>query len=429
MLIREAKLSGRDEQFAKIDEAIRTAQCVRNRCLRHWMEGKGVGKYSLQKLCASLSKDPDQPWMGLLNSQARQASAERAWQSISTFYRRCKEGAKRKGYPKFKKHSRSVEYKTSGWKLSGDGMAITFMDGFKAGCFGLWMDGEARSLVLASKVNRVRVVRRADGYYAQFALDRERVENGQYTGSVVGIDLGLKYFLKGSDGLEVECPKFLRKGEKKLKRAQRRLSKRFQKGAKRQGKNYHKQRQKVGKVHLKAQRQRKDWAIQQARCVVKSNDLVAYEDLRVRNLVRNHHLAKSISDAGWSQFTRWLDYYGKLWGKVVVAVNPAFTSQDCSGCGHRSPKSLSTRTHDCPRCGLVMCRDENAALNILKRGLAMVGSEWNRTVGHTETGLEIAATSGDTNTAGLVGQPIDLSVVDEPERTDRVDPRSCEAAV
>ena len=298
-------------------------------------------------------------------------------------------------------------------------MIITFTDGFKAGSFGLWMNGEARSLVLNSKINRVRVIRRVDGYYAQFVLEVERREEGEYTGSVVGLDLGLKYFIKGSDGQEVECPKFLRKGEKRLKQAQRRLSKRFKKGVKQQSKNYHKQRQKLGKVHLKIQRQRKDWAIKQARCVVKSHDLVAYEDLQVRNLVKNHHLAKSISDAGWSQFTNWLDYYGKIWGKVVVAVEPRFTSQDCSGCGHRSPKSLSTRTHDCPRCGLKMCRDENAALNILKRGLEMVGADWNRTLGHRGTELAIAETSGDMNTSGLMGQPVDLSVVDEPERTDR----------
>lgn len=419
MLIREAKLSGTIEQFAKLDQAIRTAQCVRNRCLRHWMDHRGVGKNDLQKLCALLAKDPEQPWIGLLNSQARQAAAERAWQSINTFYRRCRQGAKKKGYPKFKKHSRSVEYKTTGWNLSQDGMILTFTDGFKAGSFGLWMNGEARWLVIHSKINRVRVVRRADGYYAQFALEVERQEEGDYTGSVVGIDLGLKYFIKGSNGQEVECPKFLRKGEKRLKRVQRRLSKRFKKGVKRQSKNYHKQRQKLGKVHLKTQRQRKDWAIQQARCVVKSHDLVAYEDLQVSNMVRHHHLAQSISDAGWSQFTDWLDYYGKIWGKVVVAVDPRFTSQECSDCGHRSPKALSTRTHSCPECGLEMCRDENAALNILKRGLKRVGPEWNRTVGHTGTGLEITETSGDINTSGLIEQSVSLSVVDEPEKAGR----------
>ncbi len=419
MLIREAKLVGTPEQFAQIDAAIRTAQCVRNRCLRHWRDNSGISKNDLQKFCAVLAKDPEQPWMGLLNSQARQAAAERTWQAIQSFYRRCKEGAKRKGYPQFKKHSRSVEYKTSGWKLSDDGMLLTFTDGFKAGQFELWIDTPARQLICTSKINRVRVVRRADGYYAQFCLDVERQESGVYSGSVVGLDLGLKYFTKDSNGVEVECPQFLRKGEKRLKRAQRRLSKRFKKGAKPQSKNYHKQRQRLGKLHLKIQRQRKDWAMKQARCVVMSNDIVVYEDLRVANLVRNRQLAKSIHDAGWTQFTQWLDYYGKLWSKVVVAVNPAYTSQDCSGCGHRVQKSLSTRTHDCPRCGLVICRDQNAALNILKRGLEVVGAEWNNsTEGHSETG-EQSRTTGEMSTAAGVGQPASVSAVAEPVRTSR----------
>jgi putative transposase len=108
-----------------------------------------------------------------------------------------------------------------------------------------------------------------------------------------------------------------------------------------------------------------------------SSDIVAYEDLPVRNLVWNHHLAKSIHDAGWSLFTGWLDYYGKVFGKVVVAVPPQYTSQDCSQCSHRVKKTLSTRTHRCPRCGVVIDRDENAAINILRKGLELLGEEWN----------------------------------------------------
>ncbi len=124
------------------------------------------------------------------------------------------------------------------------------------------------------------MVRRADGYYAQFCLDVERKEQGQYTGNVIGIDLGLKAFYTDQNGHTVECPKYLRKAEKRLKRHQKRLSRKFRKGAKPQSKNYHKQRKRLGKAHLQVQRQRKDWAIKQARCVVMSNDIVAYEDLK-----------------------------------------------------------------------------------------------------------------------------------------------------
>ncbi len=110
-------------------------------------------------------------------------------------------------------------------------------------------------------------------------------------------------------------------------------------------------------------------------------------------MVKNHHLAKSISDASWYQFTQWLEYYGKIWDKAVVAVNPKYTSQDCSNCGHRVKKTLSTRTHVCPSCHVEICRDtfmsalsRNAARNILNRGLEIIGIEWNQgTVGHTGT--------------------------------------------
>jgi putative transposase len=346
----EAKLlNGTAEQYQALDEAIRTAQFVRNKCVRYWMDNRGAGRNQLYAHCKDLAKEF--AFAKKLNSSARQASAERAWASISRFYTNCKNKAVKKGYPKFKKHCRSVEYKVSGWKLSGDGMSITFTDGFNAGAFALYCNGEARRLILESKINRVRVIRRADGYYAQFCLDVERKEQGAYTGNVIGIDLGLKAFYTDQNGNPVEYPKFLRRSERRLKQHQRRLSRKFKKRAKSQSKNYHKQRKRLGKVHLKVQRQRKDWAIKQARCVVASHDVVAYEDLQVKNLVKNHHLAKSIHDAGWSQFTHWLDYYGKVWDKAVVSVPPQYTTQDCSNCGHRVVKTLSTRTHSCPKCG------------------------------------------------------------------------------
>jgi len=114
---------------------------------------------------------------------------------------------------------------------------------------------------------------------------------------------------------------------------------------------------------------------------VKSNDFVAYEDLQVRNMVKNHKLAKSISDAAWSQFAQWLQYLGRVYGKTVVAVAPQYTSQNCSNCGNTVKKSLSVRTHVCG-CGTMLDHDHNAALNILAKALRQVGIEIN-TVGHT----------------------------------------------
>jgi putative transposase len=120
-------------------------------------------------------------------------------------------------------------------------------------------------------------------------------------------------------------------------------------------------------------RQRKEYCIRLAYSAIQSNDLVAYEDLNVKELVRNRHLAKSISDAGWYTFRSWLEYFGHKYGKVTVAVPPHNTSQNCSNCSEKVKKSLSTRTHVCPHCGYVEDRDINAAINILKLGLTTVG--------------------------------------------------------
>ncbi len=372
MLVFEAKLEGAKEQYERLDEAIRTARFVRNSCLKYWMENKGVGKYELSAYCAVLASEF--PWASSLNSMARQASAERTWSAIARFYDNCKKNKPgKKGFPKFKKHQThgSVEYKTSGWKLSEDRRYITFTDGFKAGTFKLWGTRDLHFYQL-NQIKRVRVVRRADGYYAQFCLDVERVEKRELTGKTVGLDVGLNHFYTDSNGETIENPRYLRKSEKALKRLSRRLS-RTEKGSKNRGKA----RKKLGCKHLKVSRQRKDFAVKLARCVIQSSDLVAYEDLKARNLVKNKKLSKSISDAAWSMFRDWLEYFGKVFGVATVAVPPHYTSQNCSRCGSVVKKSLSTRTHRCGKCLLVLDRDWNAAINILELAL--------RTVGHTGT--------------------------------------------
>ncbi len=374
MLVFEAKLEGTKEQYQSLDQAIRTARFVRNACLRYWMDNKGIGRYDLSKFCAVLAANTEFPWVAKLNSMARQASAERAWSAIARFFENCKKSKPgKKGYPRFRKEQTngSVEYKTSGWRLSEDRRYITFSDGFQAGTFKLWGTRDLHFYQL-KQFKRIRVVRRADGYYCQFCIDQDRIEKRQPTNKTVGLDVGLNYFLTDSDGNQVENPRHLRKSEKSLKRLQRRFSK-----TKKGSQNRTKFRNKLARKHLKVSRQRKDFAVKTARCVVMSNDIVAYEDLKVRNMVRNHHLAKSINDAAWTQFRQWVEYFGKVFGVATVAVPPHNTSQNCSNCGEIVKKSLSTRTHSCPHCRHTQDRDWNAARNILEIGL--------RTVGHTGT--------------------------------------------
>jgi putative transposase len=376
MIVLEYKLKGKQYQYQAIDDAIRTAQFVRNKALRLWMDGEKVNKYDLNKYCAVLAKE--YPFASQLNSTARQASAERAWSAISRFFDNCRKNVKgQKGYPKFQKNSRSVEYKTSGWKLdSTTKKHITFTD--KKGIGRLKLLG-SRDIYFynANEIKRVRLVKRADGYYCQFSIKVNVQIETNLTNKMVGLDVGLKEFLTDSEGNRVENPRFFRKAEKALNRANRKKSQKFVKGKKPQSKNYHKARVRYARKHLKVSRQRQEFAKRVAYCVIQSNDLVAYEDLNVSGMVRNRKLAKSISDAGWNIFRQWLEYFGDKYGKITVAVPPHNTSQDCSNCGQKVQKSLSTRTHICPHCGQIQDRDFNAARNILIKAL--------RTVGHTGT--------------------------------------------
>jgi putative transposase len=380
MIVLEFKAQGKTTQYTAIDEAIRTAQFVRNKSIRFWMDNRGVGQKELYRLSKSLRSEF--PFVKTLNSSACQASIERAYSSIARFYDNCKKSIPgKKRYPKFKKNCRSVEYKTSGWKLSETRKQITFTD--KKGIGKLKLKGTwDLNFYPLEQIKRVRLVRRADGYYVQFLVSVDTKVDTQPTGKTVGLDVGLKEFYTDSDGHSETNPRFYRTGEKRLKFRQRRVS-RKKKGSS----NRKKAINKLGRVHLKISRQREEHAKRLARCVIQSHDLVAYEDLRIKNLVKNHCLAKSINDAGWYQFRKWLEYFGLKFGRITVAVNPAYTSQECSNCGAIVKKSLSTRTHVC-ECGFELDRDWNAAINILNLSLS--------TVGHTGTWILDPNASGDS---------------------------------
>ena len=371
--------------------------------MRYWLDNKGVNKYDLNKYCRVIAKEYS--FASELNSTARQSSAERAWSAIARFFDNCKKrrdpqlpkeakslrdaGATRrspkgarerstrqqipgkKGFPKFKKHSRSVEYKQSGWKLDKTTLKhITFTD--KKGIGRVKLVGSRDIYFYQPKlIKRVRLIRRADGYYCQFCISIEVKENVEPTGKAIGLDVGLKYFYADSTGHTEANPRFYRQGEKRLNKLNRRKSKKFKKG-KPQSRNYHKARNRYARLHLRISRQREEHAKRLARTVCTSNDCIVYEDLQVKNLVRNSKLSKSISDAGWTQFRRWIEYFGWKMDKITIAVAPQYTSTDCPSCGKRVKKSLSTRTHVC-ECGYSEDRDIAASIKILKKGLCTAG--------------------------------------------------------
>ncbi len=192
MLVFEFKSYGKQNQHKAVDEAIRTAHFIRNSCLRYWMDNKKVSRHDLNKYCAVLAATF--PFASELNSMARQSSAERAWSAISRFYDNCqKKIPGKKGYPQFQKDCRSVEYKTSGWKLADDRKSITFTD--KKGIGRLKLKG-TRDLHFyqINQIKRVRLVKRASGVYVQFCVDINRKENIEPNGTTIGLDVGLKEY-------------------------------------------------------------------------------------------------------------------------------------------------------------------------------------------------------------------------------------------
>jgi putative transposase len=215
----------------------------------------------------------------------------------------------------------------------------------------------------------IHLVLRADGHwYALIVCETE--PRTDHLESVcehpdIGIDVGLKSFLTDSEGHTVENPRFYRSSQKTLRRKQRQLCRR-QKGSHRR----RKAARNTAKAHLKIARQRRDFHFKVAKPYAESHHHIAVEDLGICNMVKNHHLAKSIMDASWGAFLTILEEKAARAGHQVIRVNPRFTSQQCHQCGEIVQKSLSVRTHICPFCGYVADRDVNAAKNILVKARA-----------------------------------------------------------
>ncbi|MBE9212369.1 transposase [Plectonema cf. radiosum LEGE 06105] len=362
MLVLEYKIVAKKKQHQAIEEAIRTTQFIRNKCIRYWMDSKKedkVNRFALNKYSTVLRNEFK--FVKNLNSMAVQSGAERAWSAIARFFDNCKsQKAGKKGFPRFQKDNRSVEYKTSGWALHKTKRRITITDKNGIGELKLLGTWNIHAYPVKS-IKRVRLVRRANGYYCQFAVDVDASKQLEPTGNQVGLDVGLEYFYSDSNGNHVENPKFLRKAEIAIKRSQRRIYK-HKKGSNKR----HKARKIYGRKQLKVSRQRTEFAKRIALTLVSSNDVIAYEDLIVANMVKNHCLAKSINDVAWRLFRRWLEYFSQKYGRLAIAVKPHYTSQICSNCGAKAKKTLSQRTHIC-KCGCTLQRDVNAAINILAR--------------------------------------------------------------
>ena len=203
----------------------------------------------------------------------------------------------------------------------------------------------------------------------------------QKTGKAVGMDLNLTNFLTDSDGTVVDTPKYLRKSERKLKKAQRKLSRMYECAKKdnrklRESKNYQKQRQKLAEIHKHVANQRLDFIRRIADMEVKNHDYLFAEDLKVKNLLKNHKLAKAISDSGWRMFLTQLEWCASKNGRICILVNPKNTTQTCSSCGYvckgKDHIELGVEEWTCPKCGKHHIRDLNASINIKNAGLLLL---------------------------------------------------------
>src|SRR5215469_4648889 len=238
MLTLDYKLDGTTTHYAAIDEGIRVVQFIRKKCLRAWMDHLPAGKNfeAMSGYTAVLASEF--AFAGRLGSQARQASAGRAWTAVSRFYDNCKKHIPgKKGYPKFQHDCRSIEYKeTAGWRLAPDGKHITFSDGVGIGTVRLIgtrvKPGDQRenqplrspAAYALSTIKRVRIVRRADGYFCQFCIAVCRLKAHEDTGVQRGIDVGLNAYSTDSEGQKVENPRFFRRAERQVARMQRQVS-------------------------------------------------------------------------------------------------------------------------------------------------------------------------------------------------------------
>ncbi|WP_018703509.1 RNA-guided endonuclease InsQ/TnpB family protein [Anaeromusa acidaminophila] len=342
------------EQAQIIDQTIETCRRLYN----YWLEDR---IYTYQEIKSSPTKFDQtsqlpklklsNPYLSLVHSQVLQDVAARLDKAYKNFFRRVKQGTEKPGFPKFKgrQHYDSFCYPQSGFNLGESHLQLS-----KIGTIKIKLHRP-----ICGTIKTCLIVCKNGKYYACFSCEIE-MQTMLSTGDSVGIDVGVADFVITSDGQFFPKLDKYRQAEKRLKYLQRQVSRR-KKGSKRRRKAV----ALLAKQHEKVANQRRDIAHKVSRELVNNNDLIAHEDLQVKNMVKNHNLAKSITDAAWFMLFNFLAYKASDAGRQVVAVPPAYTSQICSGCGKLVPKKLSERWHNCPHCGLSIQRDVNAAINIL----------------------------------------------------------------
>jgi putative transposase len=353
-ITREAKLYPNKQQEEKLLSLFENCRKFYNIVLETKIKTyeeskKTLHRFELHKMFKDYESD--------IPASLKQSVASRVNNAYDRFFRKLGK------YPRFKSRNRfrSIDLRQYGidYRVKGNYLSI-------------WRQiGHIRMMGLQELHNPsgARIVKRASGWYLQ-VID-EVAETSVESNKEIGIDVGLKYFVADSEGNKVKPPQFFRKAQRKLRVQQRKL-----KNKTKLSKRWKKQVWQVAKTHEHIANQRKDWLHKLSRNYADNNGVVYAEDLNILGLLKNRHLAKSISDVSWNIFLNMLDYKLKMLGRDLVLVPAHYTSQKCSSCGELVQKSLSVRTHLCPYCGFIADRDTNASLNILRLGQSRQASTY-----------------------------------------------------
>lgn len=350
------------EQEQRLQSTLNTCRLLYNSALEERREA-----YRLQGVSLNYNHQQNElpdcrveiPELNDVYSQVLQDVLRRLDRAFANFFRRVKNSNGKAGFPRFKGRDR---YDSFTYPQSGFGFTTTRLHLAKVGNVKIKLHR-----TLKGNIKTLSIKREVDKWYACFSVEQDRATLKPIE-TVTGIDVGLSSFVVLSNGTQIDNPKWLRNSERSLAKRQRALSRKV-KGS------YHRRKQRVlvAKAHNHIKNQRKDFQHKLSRQLVDKYDLIVYEDLNIRGMVRNHHLSKSISDAGWAQFIGFVSYKAEEAGGIAIAVNPSGTSISCSQCGFPVPKSLAQRVHRCPNCGLEIDRDWNAARNIERLGMSLCG--------------------------------------------------------